>query len=141
MRLSLVSLLAWTVLAVGAAGIYPTWRFAGGMSGLGAEAAAAGIVVTAMVASAVLIVRQAAGGPAKAAIAFLLTAALRVGICLVLGLAAGLLLPPLSRPAMILWLGAFYLVLLAGESVWLTMAIWKSLKKAPDGDKVPPRLK
>jgi len=128
--LSIASLLAWTVLPVllvGVAGIYPTWRFAGGMSGLGAEATAAGIVVTAMVASAAVIVRQAAGGPAKAAIAFLLTAALRVGLCLVLGLAAGLLLP-LSRPAMILWLGAFYLVLLAGESVWLTVAIWKSLK-------------
>ena len=130
--ISLGPLLAWTVapaLLLGAAGAYPTWRLAGtgGLVGLTAAACA---VVAAMTGGAVVVVRRASGGLAKAVIAFLWAALVRIGTCLVLGLAAAFLLP-LSPPAMLIWLAALYVVSLAGESVWLILVIRNSTKAPP----------
>jgi hypothetical protein len=134
MRMSLASLLFWAIgpaLLVGLVGAYPTWRFAG-QGGLAGQATAACIVILAMAASAAVVVRKAVGGAAKAAVAFLLTASVRIGICLVLGLAAAFLLP-LSTAAMLAWLGVFYVVSLLGECAWLTRAIRRSVEGSTGG--------
>jgi len=134
MRMSLGSLLAWTVgpaVLVGLVGAYPTWRFAG-QGGLASQAAAGFIVMLAMGASAAAVARKAAGGAAKAAMAFLLAASVRVGICVASGLAAAILLP-LPTAALLIWLGAFYVVSLLGESAWLVKAIRRSTEGSPGG--------
>lgn len=131
MRASLAAMMGWAVLfgaAVGAAGAYPT-ALAAGAAGLRAQAVAAGIVVLAMAGSAVVTVRCAAGGPARAACAFVLAGTLRVLVVAALTAVAWKLVGP-PPAAMIVWVCVFYVAMLAGEAVWLTQAL-KQIAPAP----------
>jgi hypothetical protein len=126
-RIRLASMLGHTLpvgLVAAAAGAYPTWQWAG-VEGLWAELSAGVIVLVAMLGSAVVVVRAAAGGPARAALAFTAAGLARAIVCI--GLAGGawaVLHLPLA--ALGIWLVAFYLVMLAGEVVWLARALRKA---------------
>jgi hypothetical protein len=127
-RISFRAMLCYVLPAgalTGAIGAYPTW-VAGGARALWAELSAGAIVLGVMTGSAVVIVRSAARGPGKVAMAFLTASLIRVVACL--GLAGGAWavfhLPPLT---LCLWLIVFYLVVLAAEVVWLARALRRGM--------------
>jgi hypothetical protein len=109
--------LAGIGMVAGLIGAYPTWeRF--GWDGVKAEITAGVIVLVAMIASAVLVARRARRGASAAAFMFIYAGAVRAVLVAVVG---GVGWKLLSLPGLILgvWLGVFYLVMLAGESAWM----------------------
>jgi len=122
--ISFAAAAAWIAPAaaiVGLAGAYPAWLHAGAR-GLLAEAVCGATVLAVMLASAAVTVRYASRGAAAAAYAFALAGIARVAACV--GLLAGAWkLFDLPLTAMLLWLAAFYVALLAVESFWLHRAL------------------
>jgi len=124
--------MGWAVLfgtAVGAAGAYPT-ALSAGAAGLRAQGVAAGIVVPAMAGSVMVTVRCMAGGPARAACAFVLAGTLRVLVVAAMTAVAWKLMGP-PPAVMLLWVCVFYVAMLAGEAVWLTRALKQTAPASP----------
>ena len=124
MEISFLAMLGWVLPAgvvAGGIGAYPTWRV-GGAPAVTAMLTAGGIVLAVKAACAVFVIRKAAGGAARAAFAFVVAGMARAVLCLVLaGVAWSVLaLPP--KPLFV-WVGVFYLAMLAGEGVWMARAL------------------
>ncbi|MFA6134938.1 MAG: hypothetical protein WC869_13060 [Phycisphaerae bacterium] len=113
--------LAAIAVVEGLIGAYPTWKYAGA-EGLFAQAVSGLIVLAAMIASVILVMRQIQAGPAKGAMAAAFGGMLRAVAVLGLWAAAWqvLKLPPITS---IMWLAAFYFPLLAAESMWMSRAL------------------
>lgn len=124
MRIRLAGLLGWVILGTalaGAIGYVPTVRLVGA-KGLLAMAWAWGIAFAVVMLSGMLVTRAAARGPGRAAFVFIMSALARVVVCLVL--AAGVIfLLDIHAPSLLVWVLAFHLVMLAGESIWLAKAL------------------
>lgn len=114
-------------LLVAAAGAYPTWLLAG-EQGLAAMAAAGVAVFLAMVGSAWAIFWRSGPGLDRLAIRFAGMAIFRMTICFALTAAAWYMFA-LPTSALLLWTGAFYLVMLGGECFWLARALKRRAKE------------
>jgi len=123
-RMRPAAMFGWVLpaeLVVAAAGAYPTWRL-GGAGALAAETAAAVIVLAAMSAGAGVVVWRGSRGPAAAAMGFMISASVRVMLCVALTVVAWRWIALDPAPLMV-WVAVFYLVGLAGETIWLIRAI------------------
>ena len=124
MRIHFVGLLRWIVpvgLAIGLAGVYPTWRL-GGPAALTAKLWAGGIVLVAVMLSGLLVVFSGMAGPQQVVVAFmgsgLIRMLLSVGLGLLLVWKAAL--PPVP---LFVWLAIFYLAFFAAEGAWVARAL------------------
>ena len=124
MRISFPALLGWTMplgLMGGGLGVWPTWA-AQGWQGLRAGLVALIIVFCATMLSGAAVAWQASRGPGRAAMAFIVSGPVKMIASLVAAAAAWWVME-LAPRALFTWTGIFYLVLLAGESVWLARAL------------------
>ena len=124
MTLSLFSLVFWLVLSVvaaGAAGLYPTWRLTGA-AGLHSQLSAGVIVLVVNIACGYLVVRKARRGPGAAAFTFISMGMIRMVVGLAL-MAAVWRMFELNVKAGFIWLALFYLIALIVEGVWLVGAV------------------
>ena len=134
MRISFLAFLGWVmpgVVVVGAIGAYPTWKLHAQL-GLMTELVAGALVLTvAMLSACVIIRRAAAGGHAKAALAFVTLGWVRVLLSAALALVIWSLfgLPP---RLMLIWIAVFYLVVLTCECFWLIQALQRERRRLPD---------
>jgi len=124
MPIRFISLVRWVVpmgLLVGLAGAYPTWRL-GGRDALLAEAWAGGIVLSAVLLSALLVAFSATAGPSYATLAFVMSGLGRMIWSVALGMLVvwkgGLPATPLF-----VWLAGFYFAMLPAEGAWLARAL------------------
>jgi hypothetical protein len=124
MRISFAALIGWVVgvgVLVWGLGAYPTYRLAGGV-GLEAESAAAVTVMVVMIVSAGVVRINADLGPARAAMAFLYSCAVRILACV--GLTVGLwALLDLPIRILFVWTSIFYVSMLTVEGTWLARAL------------------
>jgi len=104
-----------------AIGAWPTWRLAGG-EGIKGELLAGAVMGALSLANGAVLVRRARAGAAALTMTFLATSLLRVAGCAVLaGLVWQVLRP--AAAAFLVWIAAFYLVMLAGEACWIVRAL------------------
>lgn len=128
----LAPLVGWLVLpalAVAAVGGWPTWRFLGreGLAamGMGAVSAFAGMFLS----NALVVWR---GGLRIEQLAARLAGAtlIRLSICLAVAVCAWYTFA-LPTNALFLWTGAFYMVMLVGESLWLARTLRRTSPTSP----------
>ncbi len=124
---SLLAFLAGPGLVAVAAGVYPTWRLEG-PPGLAAMASAGVAVFVAMFASGCAILWRSGGQVDRVALRFAGAAIFRVSICLALAAGAWYIFA-LPTNILFLWTGAFYLVMLIGESFWLARTLKRRAKE------------
>jgi hypothetical protein len=123
-RLSFWAMLGWVWmigLLIGAAGVWPTWQVAG-RRGLEGELLAVAVVLSTMLASALVVLRLARRGPAVVAAVFVIGGAVRLAVVLTAALILGHVLRP-HAVAFLLWVAVFYLVTILGEGFWLARAM------------------
>ena len=135
MRIRVTVLLGWALPAVilaWAAGVYPTWQWAGSR-GLAAQAVAAATVLTVLVANAAMVKFAAAAGPARAATMFMVGSAARIGLCL--GAVAGArVFWKMPTVVLLAWMCLFYVIMVSAEGRWLVRALKQNARRtAPDG--------
>ena len=123
----LLAYLACPGLLAAAVGAYPTWRLIE-WPGVAAMASAGLAVFAGMFATGWAILWRTGGRVDRIALRFAGAAIFRVSICLALATAAWYIFA-LPTNALLLWTGLFYMVMLAGESVWLARLLKRRAKE------------
>ncbi|MCP4375542.1 MAG: hypothetical protein GY794_05125 [bacterium] len=124
MRVSSFAALAWIVMLGMTAwviGVYPTYHLAG-KDGLVAQAVASVVVLIVTWGSAVVITKFASRGPKAAAMALLLSGFAKMILVVVAVLMLRMMFD-LPLIALMIWMGLFYVAMLAGELIWLSRAL------------------
>jgi hypothetical protein len=124
MQISFAALGGWVLVglvAAYAAGLWPTWAWAGD-PGLRA-ALLAGITITPlMLVSGLLTMLAATKGPAWAAFAFTSLSVLRMILCMIVAIVV-VYATDLPMLLVVVWMVGLYLAGLAGEGIWICRAL------------------
>jgi asparagine N-glycosylation enzyme membrane subunit Stt3 len=124
MQISFAALGGWVLVGLAAAyaaGLWPTWAWAGD-PGLRAAMLSGITIAPLMLASGLLTMLAATRGPAWAAFAFTSLSVLRMILCMLIALVM-VYATDLPMLLVVVWMVGLYLAALAGEGIWICRAL------------------